>query len=178
MYGKDIQFGIYKLTDEYKNQINNFSCGNKSIDEYLKKDAFEHMQTGQSITKVVVKEDSNNIIAYYSLSASSIVIESYEGKYFSPAVEVKMFAVLDELHSLNYSEDEDEGTFSEHLFSLIIRDIYELSENTIGISSIILYSVPKAFNFYYGMGFKSFEEYMITSDSRYLNGCKPMWFEL
>lgn len=183
LYGKDIKFGIYKLADIHKKQISNFYCGTESIDEFLKERAYEEMESGNSVTKVVIiednkSEDNGKIIAYYSLSASSIVIEDHEQKYFFPAAELRMFAVLDKLHGLDFTENKDEGTFSEYLFSSIIYDIYELSENAIGIQHVVLYSVPKAYNFYEKIGFKDFTKLMVRSNDRYLNGCIPMCLNL
>lgn len=184
VYGKDIKFGIYKLDDIHKQQVSSFCCGTKSIDDFLKERAYEEMESGNCVTKVVIVEDNesddnNKIIAYYSLSASSIVIESFKQKYFYPAVEIKMFAVLDKFHGLNFTEDDEEGTFSEYLFSSIIDDINKLSKNEIGVQHIILYSVPKAYNFYHNkMGFIDFTELMVKNNERYLNGCIPMCLPL
>lgn len=183
-YGKDIKFGIYNLTNSHKRQIKNFDCGTESINSFLKEKAYEEMESGSSVTKVVIieddeSEDNGKIIAYYSLSASSIVIESYSQKYFFPAAELRMFAVLDKLHGLDFTENNDDGTFSEYLFSLIIYDIYNLSENTIGIQNIVLYSVPEAVNFYRDkIGFEDFTELMVKNNERYLQGCIPMCLKL
>lgn len=177
-YGKDIKFDIYKLDKKYEIQINEFSCGNGELDKYLREKALPEMEQGQSVTKIILEKESGKILAYYSLAAASIVMENHNHNYFSPAVEVKMYAVADELHGLAFSDDVDDGTFSENLFSLIIGEIYQLSEKKIGIANVILYSVPHAVDFYTKIGFESFEEYMMINNDRYLNGCKPMWLSL
>lgn len=177
-YGKDIKFDVYKLDEKYKMQMEQFSCGSDELDKYLKEEALSQMENGQSITKIILEKESGKILAYYSLAAASIVMENHKHNYFSPAVEVKMYAVADELHGLAFSEDIDDGTFSENLFSSIIGEIYELSEKKIGIANVILYSVPDAVDFYKKIGFESFEEYMMKNDDGYLHGCKPMWLSL
>ena len=47
-----------------------------------------------------------------------------------------------------------------------------------GANKIILYSVPDAVKFYERSGFKPFENYMLQSNERYLEGCIPMYFDL
>lgn len=78
-------------------------------------------------------------------------------------------------HKMLYKKDNNEK-FSEILFSKIIKDVYNITENYCGASHIILYSVHCAIKFYKDIGFEDFEEYMISSDDKYLEGCKLILF--
>lgn len=178
IYGEDIKFNVYKLSDEYSSLIERFECGNKEIDKYLKYKALGDMESGNSLTRIIVTKNNEEIIAYYSINCSAIVMEDHSHKYFSPSVEIKMFAVNDKYHSIPYSKDEDDICFSDYLLCLIIKEIVDFTENICGANSIILYSVPYAINFYERNGFELFREYMLSSDDNYLNGCEPMWLQL
>lgn len=176
LYGKDIKFDIHKLEEQHSSIIQNFNCGNDEIDKYLKYKALGDIENGNSLTKVAIGKD-NEIIAYYSINCSAIVMENHNHKYFSPAIEIKMFAVNSKYHKIPYSDDDDD-TFATHLLCFIIKEITKITEETCGASSIILYSVPYAKKFYSDIGFEPFEEYMVSNADMYLKGCRPMWFKL
>lgn len=166
-YGSEIKFDVCKLEKEHLKLIQNFKCGNDEIDKYLINKALNDMEFGKSVTKIFINKNINEIIGYYSVNCSSIVMENYEKRYFSPAIEIKMFALDTKYHKMLYEKDNDEK-FSEILFSKIIKDIYNITENYCGASHIILYSVPYAIKFYKDIGFEDFEEYMISNDDKYL----------
>lgn len=178
-YGESINFNIFKLTKEYLELVENFKCGNEEMDEYLKYKALDDIEYGNSFTRIIINSDNNELIGYYSINCISIVMENYNHRYFSPAIEIKMFALSEKYQGMKFSEqDEDDDMFSDQILCEIINKIVEITELHISARSIILYSVPKAKNFYLRNGFEPFSEYMISSDDLYLKDCIPMWFKL
>lgn len=179
LYGEDINFNVFKLTKEYLELVEDFTCGNEEIDKYLKSKAIDDMECGNNFTRIIVNNDNNELIGYYSINCTSIVMENYNHKYFSPAIEIKMFALSEKYQGMKFSkDDEDDDMFSDQILCEIINKIVEITELHISARSIILYSVPKAKNFYLRNDFELFSEYMISSDDLYVKDCIPMWFEL
>ena len=54
----------------------------------------------------------------------------------------------------------------------------EISHTQIGASKIVLYAVPKAIRFYKRHGFKDFGDTMYGDEGYYVEGCKPMFFDM
>jgi hypothetical protein len=178
MYGEDIEFDVHKLTMERLEYAKNFKCGNKEIDKYLKEKALQDMECGNTVTKIIVNKQNNDIIGYYSICCTSIIMETYKHRYFSPAVEIKMFALDENYQGIIFSCEDEEDMFSDHIFCEIIKKIVEITELYVGARTIMLYSVPKAINFYKRNWFETFENYMLTDDNLYIKGCMPMYLEL
>ena len=88
----------------------------------------------------------------------------------------KYFVTNDWYQDIQYCEDKSFGCLSNVIFDKVIADIYEFTENYCGADKIILYSVPSAYEFYNRAGFCDFEEYMLQSDDKFLDGCIPMYF--
>jgi hypothetical protein len=178
LYGENINFNIYKLTKEYLDLVENFKCGNEEMDKYLKSKALDDLEYGNSFTRIIINSDNNELIGYYSINCTSIVMENHSHRYFSPAIEIKMFALSEKYQGMRNSENDDEDMFSDQILCEIISRIVEITESYISAKNIILYSVPKAKNFYIRNGFELFSDYMISSDDLYVKDCIPMWFEL
>ena len=47
-----------------------------------------------------------------------------------------------------------------------------------GANNIVLYATEDGYPFYLKSGFQPFPEYVHRDDSRFLDGCKPMFFTL
>lgn len=178
MYGKDIEFDIHRLTTERLEYTKNFKCGNEEIDKYLKVKALEDMEFGNSVTKIIVNKQNNDIIGYYSICCTSIIMENYRHRYFCPAIEIKMFALDECYQGIIFSDEDKDDMFSDHIFCEVIRKTVEITELYVGAKAIMLYSVPKAINFYKRNWFETFEDYMLKDDNLYIKGCIPMYLEL
>lgn len=176
-YGNEIKLSKpIKMSEELKINVQGFNCGNEIIDDYLKNRSFSDPQT---VTFIIIDEDSNSVVCYYSLSCSGIVISHGTGGKITifPAVEIKMFAIDEEYQHIKYSE-EDDVNLSDELFWLVIGEIYDFTDNRCGSDKIILYSVPKAESFYTRNSFKRFNNLFIPSSSLFIDGCIPMYMDM
>lgn len=175
IFGKDINYSITRFAENYEQLVQSFDCGNEVINDYLKNKANSDTQ---ATTFIITDNDNKRVICYYSLSCSGFVITS-SGKFIIyPAVEIKMFAIDSKYQHMRYSEDIEEGNLSDLLFSSVIADIYNFTEEYCGADKVILYSVPDAENFYKRNGFNRFERYMLKSTSLFTDGCIPMYMSL
>jgi hypothetical protein len=82
IYGKDIKFNTYKLSEKHIHLTESFACGNDEIDKYLQRKALVDMENGNSVTKIIVNQNNEEMIAYYSINCSAIVMENYSHRYF------------------------------------------------------------------------------------------------
>lgn len=164
-----------RLSELSAEEMRSFHCGNDVIDEYFKEHAHKD---AQAVTFVIRDKADGSVICCYSLSCSGFVVESHHHFTIYPAVEIKMFAMDTAYQHVPYSSHQDDGTLSDFLFGSVISRIYEFTEKECGADHIILYAVPKAENFYLKNGFSRFEEFMLQSKSRFLDGCIPMYMSL
>lgn len=145
------------------------------MNEYLK---YQAKDDAQAVTFILIDQTARAIIGYYSLSCSGFIVESMGHFTIYPAVEIKMFAIDERYQHLPYSAEKEDGTFSDYIFRFVISKIYEFTEEICGADKVILYAVPKAKNFYEKNGFTVFPPFMLQSESRFLEGCIPMYLDL
>lgn len=184
--GKDIYYNIYNLEKEDLKYVRKFKCGNKQIDKFFRDDALNDTRT---VTKVVwrrnenddidtkLDKDNSDIIAMYSLSCSGMFHDINDKKYLIPAIEIRYFAMNEKYQNLSYSDDTEEGVFSDYILLKIIAQIREITEAELGADKIILFSVPDATRFYERNLFERIE-YKNIDLLRYLKGSVPMVFNL
>lgn len=151
-------------TDEFQNMASKFKCGESIFDYYLLKEALRNRLSGDGVTYIVREKDKQELIAYYTLSTSTVhFIDTYtyedddvptdeKRKYYSPigAVIINMFAVNNDYQDCIYNGE----VVSAKVLQSIIAHIYKMSIETIGAKMIILCSVPTAVEFYKKNNFK------------------------
>lgn len=175
IYGENIRLSKAKLlTKDDIVSVQTFDCGNDVINNYLKEHA---CNDPRSATFVIYDTKENQVISYYSLSCSGFVMNHNSHITIYPAVEIKMFAVDDKYKHIPFSQD-DSFTLSDYIFCNVISRVYDFTEKECGADKIILYSVPRAENFYIKNGFIRFQEFMLKSESMFLDGCIPMYMDL
>ena len=177
LYGEDIELDIAKLNEEYLPFVQDFKCGNDEIDKFLKHKALEDTEIGRSITRLFFT-NQKELVGYYSINCSALVVENHNHRYFAPAIELKMFAIDNKYKHMQYSKDDKDYFLSDSLLSIVIKEIINITENVCGANNIILYSVPYTIDFYERNGFEPFKEYMISNDDMFLDGCLPMLIRL
>lgn len=175
LYGENIKLSNSKLLSQDDiDKTKDFNCGNEVINNYLKEQAYNDPK---ATTFIIYDTENNHIISYYALSCSGFVLNYKSHFTLYPAVEIKMFAVDEQYKHIIYSPD-DNLTLSDYIFCNVISRIYDFTENECGADKVILYSVPKAENFYIKNGFIRFQDFMLKSESMFLDGCIPMYMDL
>lgn len=177
-YGQAYTIGIVVLREDNKHYVENFSCGNYSIDEYFKKESFSD---GTSVTYMFIDQDADELIACVTVACSAIFTESEIQQQFSTllsAMEIKYLAVNEKYQHIPYRENTTRPSLSDYMFDYMIDYLWEMSHSQIGAAKIVLYSVPQAVNFYKRHGFKLFGETMFGDTGYYVEGCEPMYYDL
>lgn len=69
-----LPFKISLLSEKYLSLIEKFSCKHYEIDRYVKEDALNAQNSGKGVTYLVMSETEDTIIAYYTISATTLMI--------------------------------------------------------------------------------------------------------
>lgn len=136
-----------KLITEIEDEeiIENFDCEEDSINEFLKDYAKEYNKNGEGITYIVLDEELNKIVGYYTIKCNAIQTEKTNGdKIVYPAVEITRLGV-----DKNYKKKGNGSLCLGHA----INQINEL-KSIVGIKMVFLYSLPEAEGFYYKFGLR------------------------
>jgi hypothetical protein len=73
------KFKLVDISKKYIEQINDFSCGNKSVDKYLKEDAYHDFYSNKNSTKLLLHEDI--LFGFYSVKIDTIYLNNTEDGY-------------------------------------------------------------------------------------------------
>lgn len=182
----NLPYKISLLGENHLGLIEKFSCGHCEIDRYIKEDAFKDQFSGKGVTYLALTEAEDELIAYYTLAATTLIyaVSEDEGKLKKPkisgfpAIEIKMFAVSKSYQDYPYYSEEFKGTYySDIILGGVIGDIYKYSLTVLGIQMIVLNSTVDAVKFYRRNSFQDLGEY-ITLYSDYTRDCTPMYLRL
>lgn len=80
-----------KLFTQGVPHVKHFSCGAPALDTYLQEQAHKYQQKGDGVTTLVVDCDRDQLVGYYTLTASSISL--IKGQKMLPAISIDMFAI-------------------------------------------------------------------------------------
>lgn len=165
---------VVDLNETYLKQLLTFECNNPYLEMYIKnKDyAFEHAQTGETKTFLLIDKATNFICAYTSIKCSSLRIEEQiddrtEIEIY-PSVEIAMLAVDSKL--------ERKGIGTKFLL-YIINHINSLRK-LVGVRAITLFAVPDKVEFYKKSKFKELVDGMDMYLHPSCDGCTPMYLAL
>lgn len=177
-YGEQYSVDIQILTTENQKYVEGFSCGNPSIDNYFRTKA---VTDRTSVTYLFLDKDDDQLIACVTLACSAIFSDNEEEKQFSTilsAMEVKYLATDERYQHIPYTASSNSPSLSDCLFDYMIYYMDNISHTKIGASKIVLYAVPQAISFYERHGFKEFGDTMYGDEGYYVEGCKPMFFDM
>jgi len=174
--GENISFKVIPYDKEYIAIVKDFDCGNSEINKYLVNDALDD---ADAKTYLVINTDTSDIIGFTSISCSGVHYTFDDTLQATiPAIEIKYFAITNELHKLVYDDTDEHFYFSDMVLCELLRIIRDISDNVIGARLVVLYSIDSAKQFYARNMFKPYEPFMLKNNTRYLNGCTPMYMPL
>ena len=151
--------------DSICNDINNFDCGHRVFNDYLLHD------DDISVIHYVLDVNSDELIAYFALATSALLVGDPSDLKGSPAIELKMFALDKKYRGSGLAQS---------LLEKIVDLIIYYSSNYIGAEAILLYSVPvdHVLRLYEQNGFEYIDNYLNAFRSEFTEGCIPMVREL
>ena len=175
--GKEIQYHTEKLCAENVGLVQQFVCGNESIDKYLRVNAVEDTSV---VTYLYVEDETKKVLGFASICCSGIVCKYEKTCVMHPSIEIKYFAVSSEIQHLPFDDKpaKDRYCISDQFFCELLKRCCEISEEHIGASHITLYSVPSAHGFYKRNLMADYEKYMTKESYSFIDGCIPMFMPL
>lgn len=180
-----LPFTISLLNENYLYLLDNFKCGNDEIDRYIKEDAYNNQFIGEGVTFLVLNENEDKLIAYYTLTSTSLIYSTitdnkdYEPRISGiPAIEIKIFAVNKAYQNIIHHSDKfGDKVLSDIILGSLIADVYKYSCEILGIQIIMLYSTDEGINFYTRNSFEKLDDYIPLYD-KYTEDCTPMYLRL
>ena len=126
-----------------------------------------HIPDDKAAFHYIINAENDDLIAYFSLLTSCVILGDLNNYDFVPAVELKMFAIDKKYQGKNLSNK---------LIDAIINIVNEITLEDIGARVLVLYSVPaeKVINMYEKSGFSKMPEYFSMYKSYFSDGCIPM----
>lgn len=177
-YGEEYSISFQILTAENSGYVSDFHCGNKSLDDYFHNEASTDKT---SVTYLFIDNDEKRLMTCVTISCSAIFTDCEPEPQFSTilsAMEVKYLATDEKYQHIPYSSQSKSPSLSDCMFDFMITKMEEISHTKIGASKIVLYAVPRVESFYKRHGFKEFGDTMYGDEGYYLDGCKPMYFDM
>lgn len=177
VYGKDIKIRKELLTDKTEHYTKGFICENDAVDHFIKYIATNDDST---VTYLYIDTEEDMLVAFVTIVCSAVFLTLSEDEQEStiiPSVEIKYFAVNNPYKHMRY-EKNSPYTLSHEILIDSILHIRNISHTTIGAKQIILYSVPRAINFYTRCRFEEFREDMYGDLGYFVDGCTPMYLEI
>lgn len=140
---------------------NGFSCGESTLDAYLRQRAAQHHRDGISTTHVLVEDaDPGNVLGYYTLSAAQLLLTELQERdrkrlpnYPVPAIRMGRLAVS--------SVEQGKG-HGGYLLAHAVARCFSLREQ-MGVRVLLVDALhEKAAKFYRGYGFRKTVENALT----------------
>ena len=140
----NFNFNTVFLSNETVHLLDDFKCGAGEIDRYVKEDALNDCMSGKGVTYLVIDNSSERLVAYYTLSATSLIyVEDYDITDKSnfndikirgiPSIEIKMFAVNNSYQDiLLHHEEHGEKLISDVILGSVIGGIYDIAIKILG----------------------------------------------
>ncbi|PXX73651.1 hypothetical protein [Dielma fastidiosa] len=133
------------------------------------------------VTYLVKSKTNDDILAYFTISASAIFWEPCGNMIKNPAIEINFFSLNDKL---TMSDKKPIKGLGKLVFEEFVLPTIKTISKYLGVSTIILFAIPslndKVINAYKKMGFvliddKDVEEYILVDQIR---NCKLMCYTL
>lgn len=155
----------------WKFRVSPDSCENPThYEQYIQLVAVMDGNMGMGTTHLLVDDDTNELMGYITLRATSLVSENERGnKIVHPALEIAELAVAEKYERIGV------GT-SLVRFAILTAD--DLRERLLGIRYVVLCADPKAVGFYEKLKFAKVRDiYDVLRDGSNDN-CEAMFIEL
>ena len=133
-----------------KDELENFDCEHKEINEYFKNEALE--KDSSNTAKTFVLRNSENIVGFYTLTVGSVDVEDLETHTLikQPIINLAYLAIDKKYQRRGY------GSL---LMQEIFRSVSVISYYT-GVEQIYLDSVDDSVGFYESLGFQLVTPYL------------------
>ncbi|MBQ0050863.1 MAG: hypothetical protein KBT11_02230 [Treponema sp.] len=189
MYGEEISYEISLVKSSDKKLFELFSCGNISLDKYIKSEIFEEssLVNPDGLHFKVTTETNGKIvvIGFFSLATSGIIhrVENYS--HIFPSIKIDVFAIDKNYQKLHYDKasetaenPDDHYYFSDDIMGQVIRHCRKINDEYVLSDYVILYADKNALRFYHRNMFEDYTEFMEPEQNQEVKKLYPMFFTL
>lgn len=179
-FGSEYQISVKRITEIDSAKIIEFNCGNPSLNKFFRGDLPNFRN---SVTYVFYDDENDMIVGFGAIccNAIQVSIRDPKGGYTTnmPAIDIDYFAIDEHYRGIVFEEGQpSRETLSSALFKFLLKLCIDISKKYIGATVISLYSVPRAEHFYSRCGFRRFDDYMLSDEKPFFDGCVPMLMEI
>lgn len=184
-YGNEINYSELKIVkSEDRNKLQTFSCGNKSLDDYIRNEIFDNKEP-QGLHFIIEDKNNGNVICFVSLATSGIIYRVGNYSHVLPSIKIDVFAMDEKYQKIHLYEESEKSNnaeehcyFSDSIMADVIMHCRIVDENYAMVDYIMLYADKKAERFYLRNGFGYFGEYMEKEINMEINKNIPMYLAL
>lgn len=187
MYGDEVSYEIELIEPGDLNELQAFSCGNEQLDKYIQSALVENGEVDVSDAlpfKARIK-DGKEIIAVFSLAASSIIYKVDNYTHQMPAIKIDILAVDKKYQKMHIDKDSemaqdpnDHIYLSDKIMDEIIQKCRLVGEKMAAVNYILLYADKDALRYYRRNFFQDFSEFMVPEHNQEINKNYPMFLTL
>lgn len=184
-YGEEISYDFNLLKVEDLEELQPFICGNKKLDEHIRKRVIQEGQIVDEDGLYFVFRDLSNkrIIAVVSLAASGIIFSVSNYMHVLPAIKIDVFAVDKEYQKIHYDKEsemdsENHYYFSDDIMGTVLSHCRKIAEEKALAQYVVLYADKNAYRFYIRNGFSDYSEFMIKEKNQKISENCPMYIQL
>lgn len=139
-----------------KNIIDNFSCGNIIIDNYINSENKNSFFNG---VNYILYDDNKNVIGFFNLIASELIGYSQGIQYpMGGSITIQYFAIDKKYQHKKINNKFSYGDYLMQKCEDVIRNIY----NKVGFSFVLINSTEDGYSFYKRNGYEEFEQDMYS----------------
>lgn len=159
--------------------LDSFKSGNSDFDDFLKEKACNWQDYSEAATYVFVTKDDfdsgkiSRVYGFVSINATGLLFQNEDGdnQYLS-CVEIRMFAI----HKILRKNNNPAAQFSRILLTMVLQNLYIMSNHEIGFRAIFLNSNDEGYKLYKECGFADVTGYLTpdAEDKLNIEGTKPM----
>jgi hypothetical protein len=150
-------------------QLKNFKCENTSMEVFLAEEAYYYHVCGEGITKLVVDEYSNELVAYFTLKCDKMIVDDpdmYTEPRHIPCIEISRLAVASK-----WQQGNNGIHIGTELMKYIISSIHDIAK-IVGCRYITLHSVIDKVKWYRDVfNFEVLEEDIIDGETKTVYMC-------
>jgi GNAT superfamily N-acetyltransferase len=142
--------------DKKKHIRDSFSCGEESLDNYIKRGVSQDIKRRIAAVYVLTDEPESVVLAYYTLSAYTVEITALEESFASKLPRYPLLpATL--LGRLAVDENQKGKGFGQLLLLDSMKRSWEISKDIASLALVVDALNEKALSFYLKYGFKQFQ---------------------
>lgn len=165
---RSIVLSFKPLSRKYEKQIADFQSANIQLLHFLKTDAFDYEEAGNTSTTMFFDKKDNKLVAYCSTKCSALKIRGDKIFSLCPSVEIAVLCVDDRYRYMGIGQA---------IIKHILQEVYKIRKIA-GVQFVTLFALEEAVEFYEKLDFRKLEKDMKILFAPVHKKCVPMYFTL